>query len=59
MCVNGECLAPDKCYCQSGYTGLLCDIPICNCGNHSICTAPGVCTCTGGWTGLIFFVINS
>ena len=40
------------CICESGYTGALCDTPVCplGCANGN-CILPGLCQCYDGWSG--------
>jgi Calx-beta domain len=42
-----------SCFCESGWSGELCDARTCirNCYNHGNCTAAGTCDCSEGWTG--------
>merc|ERR1712002_366740 len=51
-CAHGSCNGNGlACECVDGWSGGLCDIPVCeNCVNGK-CVAPGVCKCHPGWTG--------
>jgi Calx-beta domain/EGF-like domain len=42
-----------SCFCESGWSGELCDARTCirNCYNHGTCTARGKCDCSEGWSG--------
>ncbi|CAL4068877.1 unnamed protein product, partial [Meganyctiphanes norvegica] len=53
-CKNGYCTQPLECRCHEGWTGPLCQIPICaaNCStSHGSCNKPGECRCEVGWWG--------
>ena len=53
-CLNGDCVAPNKCACESGWTGPSCATAICpeSCvPGQGICVAPGICECLYGWGG--------
>ena len=51
-CLHGECVAPETCNCDAGWSGAACDQAICEppCVNGR-CVYPTVCVCTRGWTG--------
>lgn len=51
MCSNRVCTAPGECTCKPGYTGALCDRPMCvqDCGAHGLCEQPDTCICDSGW----------
>lgn len=51
---NEECVAPDVCGCTEDWTGVDCDIPICNPTCHpdkEFCDLDLTCKCTPFWTG--------
>jgi predicted nucleic acid-binding Zn-ribbon protein len=48
---RGVCLEAKKCSCESGWSGALCDTPVCDCKNGGTCTAPGICECKQGFGG--------
>ncbi|XP_076447152.1 teneurin-m-like [Babylonia areolata] len=50
-CVHGQCRS-QRCVCDFGWTGALCDQVQCDhrCHNHGIC-ANGSCACHKGWNG--------
>ncbi|KAL8570681.1 hypothetical protein ACOMHN_039116 [Nucella lapillus] len=50
---GGRCVGLNKCKCMSGYTGRLCQIPICilPCLNGGKCLAPYRCQCQQGYYG--------
>ena len=46
------------CVCNEGYTGEVCDVPICNrlradedgvCSDRGMCIEPDICSCDDGW----------
>ncbi|XP_072014327.1 uncharacterized protein [Amphiura filiformis] len=51
-CEDGECIAEDTCECVDGYTGAVCDIPVCDpvCVNGD-CDGVNYCKCDFEWTG--------
>jgi len=53
-CVYGECVDPNVCNCDIGYTGDVCDVPVCYgsesgsvnvCNKHGSCISPDNCDC--------------
>ncbi|CAG0885993.1 unnamed protein product [Darwinula stevensoni] len=49
-----KCSGKGERICQIGWTGDMCDVPICKNGCdplHGYCQLPGECTCKMGWTG--------
>lgn len=52
-CRHGECVAPNKCNCDHGWTSQACEQAICSppC-EHGQCVYPQVCVCNQGWKGL-------
>jgi len=53
-CAHGVCSDTDTCDCTgSGYSGALCETPVCSlgCDNGGVCTAPDTCMCLGGFWG--------
>jgi plastocyanin len=62
ICYNGVCSAGNDypCVCRTGWTGVNCDVPICNgiaatnssvCLGRGQCTAPNTCSCVDGYIG--------
>lgn len=49
-CLNGECVAPNKCVCRGGYEGASCekDLDECKTNKHG-CTTTSVCINMPGW----------
>lgn len=55
-CVHGQCdgTTPNKCRCQVGWTGPVCEICMTHPGCvHGRCTIPNQCLCDEGWGGLL------
>ncbi|XP_061178287.1 uncharacterized protein LOC133186915 [Saccostrea echinata] len=54
MCHYGDCVRPDTCSCDPGWTGNACNQAMCDmpCTRHGMCTAPNTCTCENGWQGM-------
>jgi hypothetical protein len=50
-CINGECIDPNVCVCDPGWTGLICQIGICEKCKFGVCTSPEACDCFYGYTG--------
>jgi hypothetical protein len=52
---NGKCL-DNKCFCNSGFTGVACEESVCpnNCNNNGICKQ-GKCHCLNGFNGKDYF----
>ena len=55
-CHNGGHCSKDppySCECGYGWTGLLCDTPLCHpqCHHAGVCVRPDVCACQPGYTG--------
>ncbi|XP_054724798.1 multiple epidermal growth factor-like domains protein 11 [Uloborus diversus] len=51
-CVFGECVAPDICKCNPGWSGNQCNDAVCSEGcKHGVCAHPEVCGCENGWYG--------
>ncbi|GFU36566.1 hypothetical protein NPIL_476911, partial [Nephila pilipes] len=53
-CKNGgECVAPNKCVCRSGFSGKDCSQPHCDpaCQNGGECVKPYFCHCPPGTRG--------
>ena len=52
-CEWGACTSPDQCTCLSGWSGVACDIPVCDppCNTHAHCSQPNTCECVGQWRG--------
>jgi len=52
---GGHCSSepPYSCLCGYGWTGLLCDTPVCHppCHHSGVCVRPDVCACQPGYTG--------
>ncbi|XP_015782064.1 protein draper isoform X1 [Tetranychus urticae] len=66
QCIHGICIEPNKCDCEAGWSGDVCNIwypcpdgksgnncsSQCNCRNGATCDAvSGICECKPGWTG--------
>mmetsp|Transcript_42125 Transcript_42125/g.78303 ORF Transcript_42125/g.78303 Transcript_42125/m.78303 type:complete len:317 (+) Transcript_42125:122-1072(+) len=49
---HGSCQSSGACKCHEGWTGSLCDMPLCpsNCNNRGMCMH-GKCICKNGWYG--------
>lgn len=49
---HGVCEDSGKCTCATGWTGSICDMPLCqsNCNNRGLCIQ-GNCVCEAGWYG--------
>eukprot|EP00930_Biecheleria_cincta_P063242 TRINITY_DN4874_c0_g1_i1.p1 TRINITY_DN4874_c0_g1~~TRINITY_DN4874_c0_g1_i1.p1 ORF type:complete len:921 (+),score=152.17 TRINITY_DN4874_c0_g1_i1:98-2860(+) len=49
---HGVCEDSGKCACATGWTGSICDMPLCpsNCNNRGLCVQ-GNCVCESGWYG--------
>ena len=52
-CVHGTCVSVNQCECESYWTGLSCDVPICaaNCTNNGVCVDANICKCFNGYYG--------
>lgn len=53
-CQNGGTCDEGACDCASGWSGVVCDEPVCGlrCADHGRCIAPDVCQCDPGWFGI-------
>ena len=50
----GWCVNPNECWCHVGYTGPVCQTPVCYPGcQNGFCNYPWECICTGGYTGML------
>ncbi|CAL4196537.1 unnamed protein product, partial [Meganyctiphanes norvegica] len=52
-CGNGDCIAPNRCRCATGWSGPLCNTAVCTggCGNGVCAAPPNQCNCNKGWEG--------
>ena len=51
---SGWCVNPDECWCHVGYTGPVCETPVCYPGcQNGFCNYPWECICTGGYSGML------
>jgi hypothetical protein len=57
---HGQCVSPNNCSCDSGYTGYECQLISCYginqtspnvCSGHGQCISPNNCSCDSGYTG--------
>ncbi|CAJ0582402.1 unnamed protein product, partial [Mesorhabditis spiculigera] len=49
---NMTCGPDGRRHCANGWSGLMCDQPVCSAGcAHGKCSAPGMCLCENGWKG--------
>jgi len=48
-CVHGTCTSINVCTCTTGWSGKVCDVPICATCVHGTCIAPNTCRCTDTW----------
>ncbi|EFC39035.1 predicted protein [Naegleria gruberi] len=58
---HGSCASETYCSCNTDWTGISCNIPICYsynatdtanvCSNHGTCTSANTCSCVTGWRG--------